>query len=467
MIKHYRILHVDFSCCFISKPTDSAYTVKCNQYSPKPVPTQRIRFALLMVLLPYVPASMAGAHEENQSLTDTRTQQAITLMNSYAQRSGLTSGQSRKRYLWTDAFAVCNYLGLARATDDPVYTELALKLVDQVHHTLGRHRQDDPRTGWISGLNDDEGEMHPTRGGLRIGKTLPERGPQEEFDARLEWDRDGQYFHYLSKWMHALDQVTRATGQARFNIWARDLAVSAFDAFSYPSSFDSEPRRMVWKKSIDLTRALVPSMGKHDPLDGYITSVQLTTTAAVFPRPDTGPKLEHEIAEFAHMIHDGEWTTDDPLGLGGLLVDAYRVQQLLQQGAQQQPQLLEKLLEAAITGLRYYARSGELQQPPQYRLAFRELGLAIGLHAVERMQQSLDDGGVVLHITNSPRLRAQLGTLMQYVELRGHIENYWRDPEHQHTDSWTEHRDINEVMLATSLAPDGMLELLSPVREQE
>ncbi len=142
--------------------------MKCNNYSPQHVPVQRIRFALFMLLLPYIPASMAGTQEENQSLTDTRTQQAITLMNSYAQRSGLTSDQSIKRYLWTDAFAVCNYLGLARTTGNPSYTELALKLVDQVHHTLGRHRQDDPRTGWINGLNEDEGEMHPTRGGLQI-----------------------------------------------------------------------------------------------------------------------------------------------------------------------------------------------------------------------------------------------------------------------------------------------------------
>jgi len=56
---------------------------------------------------------------------------------------------------------------------------------------------------------------------------------------------------------------------------------------------------------------------------------------------------------------------------------------------------------------------------------------------------------------------------MQFIELREHIENFWRDPEHQHTDTWTEHRDINEVMLATSLAPDGMLELLPPGRERE
>jgi hypothetical protein len=88
---------------------------------------------------------------------------------------------------------------------EPHYGELALRLVDQVHHVLGRHRPEDPRTGWISGLPEAEGEAHPTRGGLRIGKPLPERSAEGPFDERLEWDRDGQYFHYLTKWMHALE----------------------------------------------------------------------------------------------------------------------------------------------------------------------------------------------------------------------------------------------------------------------
>ena len=49
-------------------------------------------------------------------------------------------------------FAVCrNFLGLSRMTGEKRYTELALRLVDRVHHTLGRHRGDDSRPGWISG----------------------------------------------------------------------------------------------------------------------------------------------------------------------------------------------------------------------------------------------------------------------------------------------------------------------------
>ena len=47
-----------------------------------------------------------------------------------------------RRYLWTDAFAVCNFLELYRHTSDEKH--LSLRLVDQVHSILGRHREDEP-----------------------------------------------------------------------------------------------------------------------------------------------------------------------------------------------------------------------------------------------------------------------------------------------------------------------------------
>src|SRR5436190_2055552 len=112
----------------------------------------------------------------------------------FAERTG-SDGVNPRRYLWTDAVAVCNFLGLAHATGDGRYRNMALELVDRVHRVLGRHRPDEPRTGWISGLAEREGQAHPTRGGLRIGKPLPERGADEPFDERLEWERDGQYLH--------------------------------------------------------------------------------------------------------------------------------------------------------------------------------------------------------------------------------------------------------------------------------
>jgi hypothetical protein len=132
---------------------------------------------------------------------------------------------------------------------------------------LGRHREDDPRTGWISGLGEREGEEHPTRGGLRIGKELFERAPGEPYDELLEWMRDGQYYHYLTKWMHALNKVSQATGNPIYNRWAIELAKTAHNAFTYEISPGGR-KRMYWKMSIDLSRPLVHSMGAQDPLEG-------------------------------------------------------------------------------------------------------------------------------------------------------------------------------------------------------
>ena len=58
----------------------------------------------------------------------------------------------------------------------------------------------------------------------------------------------------------ALDQTARFTRQARFNLWARELAKTAHDAFAYGSPGD---RHLFWKMSTDLDRALVPSVLRH------------------------------------------------------------------------------------------------------------------------------------------------------------------------------------------------------------
>jgi hypothetical protein len=419
----------------------------------------KARRCLVMVLL-FFAIAPADAQPGSTKMPDTETQEVIALMMRFAERTGLASGRTARRYLWTDAFAVCNLLGLARTTGDQGYQELALRLVDQVHHTLGRHRADDRRRGWISGLAEHEGEAHPTRGGLRIGKELPERGADAPFDERLEWERDGQYFHYLTKWMQALDQVTRATGQPQFNLWARELADKAYRAFSYRPFAAAGPRRMYWKMSIDLSRPLVSSMGQHDALDGYITALQLAATAARLPDPVADPDLDAATRGFADMIKGGDWASADPLGIGGLLMDAHRLQQLIQQGAPADQRLLERLLTASLTGLQVYANSREMELPAGHRLAFRELGLAIGLQAVDRMWQTLDHGPA--GVSSRSAIRTLLQALREFVPLSDNLVSFWRDPAHHDTPGWVEHRDINEVMLATGLAPEGFLTLLPP-----
>jgi hypothetical protein len=365
--------------------------------------------------------------------------EVIDLMMRFARRTV-------RRYLWTDAFAVCNFLGLERATGDGQYEELALRLVDQVHRTLARHRPDDARKGWISGLDEGEAEAHPTRGGLRIGKTLPERGPDDPIDERQEWDRDGQYFHYLTQWMHALDRVALATRQPMFNAWARELADTAHRAFAHS---DRGGTRLYWKMSIDLSRPLVASMGQHDPLDGYVTCLELEATAAAMGATPTEPSLAAAAADFSSMIDPRKLATADPLGLGGLLVDAHRLARLLRRRAIPGGQdLLDAILDATLAGMSAFLAHPQLRAPASRRLAFRELGLAIGLGAVDRMREDVSAAGDA---------SGRLSKLAEAVPLKREIESFWLRPENRAVASFCEHLDINEVMLATSLLPDGFL----------
>jgi len=380
--------------------------------------------------------------------SDTR-RSATELMLEFARRTGLSSDRPPRRYLWTDAFAVCNFLALAETTSAP-FAELASRLLDQVHHVLGRHRPDDVRNGWISGLGEAEGEAHPTRGGLRIGKSLPERGPQEFADPELEWERDGQYFHYLTRWMHALDQVARRCARPEANLWARELAQVAHRAFVWAPTVDA-PKRMFWKMSIDLTRPLVGSMGQHDPLDGLITYLQLR--AHRDPSAE-GPELTTEIREMRAMVERIELWTDDPLGLGGLLVDAYRLAQLR---SDDEIDLLLPMLQAAAAGLKSYAGQQPLERPAPMRLAFRELGLAIGLHAIEGIKDAQWPGATPG--SHHAGIRAALDALEEHRSLAGPIETFWRQPAQLHSQGWLAHEDINVVMLATSLVPRGYLDL--------
>jgi hypothetical protein len=62
---------------------------------------------------------------------------------------------------------------------------------------------------------------------------MPERRAGEPFNERLEWDGDGQYFHYLTKWMHALNNVGKVTEDLKFIVWAIELAKTAHKSFTY------------------------------------------------------------------------------------------------------------------------------------------------------------------------------------------------------------------------------------------
>ena len=378
------------------------------------------------------------------------------IMTDFSRRTGLADGGgSPRRYLWTDAFAVCNFLELDRS-GEPAARGSALRLVDQVHSVLGRHRADDPRSGWISGLPEEEGRVHPTRGGLRIGKTRNERGPGEPFDERAEWDRDGQYFHYLTKWMLALARVARATEDGEPLRHAVELARAAHAAFTRPDPETGGPG-LAWKMSIDLTRPLVASRGQHDPLDGLLTLRELRSEARRMERGEgesQAAALDGPIEELLSLCVGAEWATADPLGIVGLLGDTHRAARLLLAGEDALGPHPGELLDCATAGLSVLLRARSLGGPAEHRLAFRELGLSIGLHAVERLAHLVerDSRGLL-----GRDLQGRLEVLLPVLPLAEDLELFWLDPANRAADSWRAHLDINAVMLATSLMPDGFL----------
>jgi len=376
-------------------------------------------------------------------------------MLDFADRTGLKSGaHPPRRYLWTDAHAVCNLLSLYRQSSQDEYVQLARTLIDQVHNSLGKYRDDDARSGWLSCLADEDGRQHPTAGGLRIGKPLPERGPDDVFDERLEWDRDGQYYHYLTKWMHALCRAALVCAEPRYCDWAMELARAAHAGFVAASPY-ARQKCFVWKMNTDLTMPLVPSSNPHDSLDGYITYNEIAHCAARLSEYKTDSNLDAEIRDAAAMIRGQHWHSNDPLGIGGLLFDACRALQLVVAGQIGSTALADALLKGIVASLHDYRNQASLGLPARFRLAFRELGLATGLHAVSKMRAVL---------LNSPQLRdrsldASLEALQAYEPLAAVITDFWSSAVNQQEASWQEHADINGVMLATSLLPDEYLEV--------
>ena len=378
------------------------------------------------------------------------------LMAAFARRTGLSAAADNpQRYLWTDAFAVCNFLELFERTGDQEYCRAATALIEQVHRVLGRFRLDEGRKGWISGLDEEAGRRHPTLGGLRIGKPLKERSADEIIDERLEWDRDGQYFHYLTKWMHALCRTAFLLRSHEYAQWAGELAQSAFKAFARRLG-SGKVVGVFWKMSTDLSRPLVPAMGLHDALDGFITFREVQHAIVKISGVDAAVSGLSQATEalFALCEH-GQWATDDPLGVGGLLFDACRLCQLPSQENRGELRLLEDVMQGSADGLMIMLKTGYPKRPAQHRLAFRELGLAIGLRAVPIIANEFQNERNAFG--SRPSARRLIDLLLPYERLSDEIIDFWLPYAENPDESWKTHQDINEAMLATAIAPSTFL----------
>ncbi|PRW57938.1 hypothetical protein C2E21_3733 [Chlorella sorokiniana] len=299
---------------------------------------------------------------------------------------------NKSRYLWTDAFGVVNYLTLACETGEQRYLDQAAGLIDAVHDTLGRDRAGKARLGNAT-------VEEPTRGGLRIGKVHGEGHP----------DGDGQYFHYLTKWAFALNRMSLASGEAKYNRWALQLIEAAHPHF-VAGSGSGEPH-MWWKISIDMSHPVVHSEGNLDPFDGLVT-YRLVQEAAEQPGA-----LRREIADMERMVQNKyrRYRSNDPLDLGEALWLSHWA---LPEG-EAWAQLVAERSSAALDDL--WCR-GYFRQPEPYRLAFREFGTTLGA------QVNPAAGG-------------------QWAERVDSLHQFWV----QHL--FTRDADITPVMFAASLAP--------------
>src|SRR3981189_3875369 len=168
------------------------------------------------------------------------------------------------RYLWTDAFGLVLLVSLHRQLGDRSYLDEAEWLVAEVDRVLGRAR------------------------GIRIGEAS---------------DRDGQYFHYLAKWLFALGRLGQLKGEYRNRAIA--LAHDIHRAFVLPGM------GVIWKMKEDLSGASPGfGLGSLDAFDGYVVYRLLDEQA-----------LAREIAEMRDLVerHYRQLSIDQDLGLGMML----------------------------------------------------------------------------------------------------------------------------------------------------
>ena len=264
--------------------------------------------------------------------------------------------------------------------------------------------------------------------------------------------------------MHALNRISQVTGNKDYLIWAVVLAKVAHQAFTYaPDPAKPESKRMYWKMSTDLTRPLVTSMGQHDPLDGLLTYYELSASLEAQDILDSNFSLEAEITDMHAMCAHQRWATSDLLGMGGLLTDAYKTYQLIgdrqPSGFKDAQDLLEQLMLDSITSLQSLTEQNPFDLPANQRLAFRELGLSIGVQVIPMLDVKKLQKTEILNNKQIQQLTELLDYLRPYTQLHSIIESFWLQKDHQAASTWQDHLDINQVMLATSLGPYSYLQI--------
>jgi hypothetical protein len=109
--------------------------------------------------------------------------------------------------------------------------------------------------------------------------------------------------------------------------------------------------------------------------------------------------------------------------------------------------------------------AGKLAKPVTNRLAFRELGLAIGLKAVPAIVHVIEEGGN--HFEKRGGLSRSIDLLQRHMSIKDEIISAWLAYAEHQDKIWRAHQDINEVMLATALMPNTFLSIGRAIPERK
>ena len=175
-------------------------------------------------------------------------------------------------------------------------------------------------------------------------------------------DGDGQYHHYLTLWMFALNRLSKATNDRSYNEQAIALAKAI-----HPHFFDKGRRRMYWKIAMDRSRPLVNSQGNLDPIDGLVVFRKLQAAS------DDRSILQKEIEDYERIIElkGKHFVSSDTLDLGMTLWTSHWLadnEEYFADLTKQAERQVHKLFD-----------QNYLDIPTSRRLAFREYGSCLGI----------------------------------------------------------------------------------------
>lgn len=317
-----------------------------------------------------------------------------------AEEAGLCSNGQR-RYLWTDAFGVLAFLSIADAyeregkhEEAEKYTQAANSLIDIVHRCLGTPRSNKE----VDSMREDD--LSPTGYvGLRIGKV----DSRKVTDYGMRYD--GQYWHYIDKWLLALARAGRIDDGVR-------IAKSCFPFFFDAGDGSGWGGGIRWKLSVDAT-APPPLQRARESDDSLVALIIFSLLENA--RSGNSPSLTDEVRMLKLSLKGYRpRVTDDPLGWG-----------------------LESMYDQFIEGHPRQQALASLQSsalhPSHLSLPFRLYGAIIGARI----------GGEQVA---SPRIVDKL--MEMSIEYEANAAARGNE----------EHSSINRVMLAMTLLCPGILE---------